>query len=111
MENEQEIYVSTHTSCDVSNNPDAERPDDSSPVQYHLPPSPQFEHVEKFGSAISSDWTPWMKHSTGYSSGEFVAGQVFNSKSTLQEVAKIYSITAHQEFVPCFLKKIASFKM
>ena len=36
-----------------------------------------------------------MKHSTGYSSGEFVAGQVLNSKSTLQEVAKIYSITTH----------------
>ena len=40
-----------------------------------------------------------MKHTTGYSSGEFVAGQVFNSKSALQEAAKIYSIKAHQEFV------------
>ena len=40
-----------------------------------------------------------MKHTTKYSSGEFVVGQVFNSKSVLQEVAKIYSIKAHQEFV------------
>ena len=40
-----------------------------------------------------------MQHSIGYSSGEFVVGQVFNSKSDLQEVTKIYSIKAHQEFV------------
>ena len=40
-----------------------------------------------------------MKHSTRYSSGEFVVGQVFNSKSALQEAIKIYSIKAHQEFV------------
>ena len=40
-----------------------------------------------------------MQHSTGYSSGEFVVGQVFNSKSDLQEAVKIYSIKAHQEFV------------
>ena len=39
-----------------------------------------------------------MQHTTGYSSGEFVVGQVFNSKSNLQEAAKIYSIKAHQEF-------------
>ena len=59
LENEQEIYVSTHsTSCDVSNNPNAEELDEQSPVHYHLPPSPQFEHVENFGNAISSDWTP-----------------------------------------------------
>ena len=38
-------------------------------------------------------------YTTGYSSGEFVIGQVFNSKSDLQEVAKIYSIKAHKEFV------------
>ena len=36
---------------------------------------------------------------TGYLSGEFVIGQVFNSKSDLQEAAKIYSITANQEYV------------
>ena len=40
-----------------------------------------------------------MQHSTDYSSGEFVIDQVFNSKSDSQEVAKIYSIKAHQEFV------------
>ena len=96
MENEQGIYVSAHApSCDVSNNPDAERLDESSPVQYHLPLTPQFEHVENLGNAISSAWTPWVQHSTGYSSGEFVVGQVFNSKYDMQEAAKIYSIKAH----------------
>ena len=40
-----------------------------------------------------------MKHTSGYSSGEFVVVQVFNSKSVLQEIAKIYSIKTHQEFV------------
>ena len=40
-----------------------------------------------------------MQHTTGYSSGEFIVGQIFNSKSDLQEAAKIYSIKAHQEFV------------
>ena len=39
-----------------------------------------------------------VEHTTGYSSGEFVVGQVFNSKSDLQEGTKIYSIKAHQEF-------------
>ena len=42
-------------SYDVSNNPDAEDLDESSPVQYHLAPSPQFENMENFGNAISSD--------------------------------------------------------
>ena len=86
-------------SCDVLNNPDVEEPDESSPIHYHLAPSPQFEHVENFGNAISSDWTPWVKHTTKYSSGEFLTDQVFNSKSALQEASKIYSIKAHQEFV------------
>ena len=45
-------------SCDISNNTDTEDPDESSPVQYHLAPSPQFENVENFGNAILSDWTP-----------------------------------------------------
>ena len=40
-----------------------------------------------------------MKHTIGYSSGEFVVGQVFNFKYALQEAAKIYSIKAHQEFM------------
>ena len=38
---------------------------------------------------------------------EFVVGQVFNSKSNLQEATKIYSIKAHQEFVVVgILKKL-----
>ena len=37
LENEQKVYVSAHAaSCDVSNNPDVEEPDESSPVHYHL---------------------------------------------------------------------------
>ena len=69
LENEQGIYVSAHAaSCDVSNNTDVEEPDELSPVHYHLPPTPQFEHVENLGNAISSGWTPWVQHTTGYSS-------------------------------------------
>ena len=99
LENEQRIYVSAYVaSCDVLNNPNDKEPDESSPIHYHLPPTPQFEHVENLGNAISSGWTPWVQHTTRYSSGEFVVGQVFNSKYDLQEVAKIYSIKAHQEF-------------
>ena len=93
FENEQRIYVSVDAeSCDISNNLSVEDPDESSPVQYHLATSPQFENVENFGNAISSYCTPWVKHTTRYSSGEFVVGQVFNSKSVLQ---KIYLIKAH----------------
>ena len=48
-----------------------------------------------------------MKYTTKYSSREFVVGQVFNSKPALQEVVKIYSIKAHQEFVVvAFSKKL-----
>ena len=55
LENEQGVYVSAHTpSCDVSNNPDAETLDESSSVHYHLPLTPQFEHVENLGNVISS---------------------------------------------------------
>ena len=101
LENKQGIYVSVRAvSCDVSNNPNVEEPDESSPIHYHLQPTPQFEHVENLGNVInSSGWTTWVQHTTGYSSGEFVADQVLNSKSDLQETAKIYSIKAHQEFV------------
>ena len=61
LENEQGIYVSTYAaSCDVSNNPDVEEPDESSPVQYHLPPTPQFEHVENLSNTILSGCTPWV---------------------------------------------------
>ena len=53
-----------------------------------------------------------MQHTTGYSSGEFVVGQILNSKSDLQEAAKIYSIKAHQKFVVvASSKKNASFKL
>ena len=70
LKNKQGIYVSTHApSCDVSNNLDAETLDESSLVHYHLPPTPQFEHVENLGNAISSAWTLWVQHSTGYSNG------------------------------------------
>ena len=100
MENEQGIYVSAHVaSFDVLNNPDVEELDESSLVHHHLPPTPQFEHVKNLCNAISSGWTPWVQHTTRYSSGEFVVDQVFNSKSDLQEAAKNYSIKAHQEFV------------
>ena len=96
LENKQGIYVSKHApSCDVSNNPYAETLDESSFVHYHLLPKLQFEHVENIGNAISSAWTPWVQHSTSYSSGEFVVDLVFNSKSDLQEAVKIYSIKAH----------------
>ena len=61
LENEQGIYISTPApSCDVSNKPNVEESDESSPVHCHLPPSPQFEHVENFGNTISSDWSPWV---------------------------------------------------
>ena len=100
LENEQGIYVSTQApSCDVSNNPNVETLDESSPVHYHLPPTPQFEHVENLGIVVASGWTPWVQHTTGYSNGEFLVGQVFNSKFDLEEAAKIYSIKSHQEFI------------
>ena len=100
LENEQGIYVSTQAlSCDISNNPYTETLDESSPIHYHLPPTPQLEHVENLGIAVASGWTPWVQHTTSYLSVEFVVGQVFNSKSDLQDDAKMYSIKAHQEFV------------
>ena len=40
-----------------------------------------------------------MKHTIRYSTREFVAGQIFHSKYILQEVANIYLIKTHQEFV------------
>ena len=61
MENEQERYLSMNVpSCDVSNNPnpenlDLEDLDERGIVNYYLAPSPQFENVENFGNAISSD--------------------------------------------------------
>ena len=100
LENEQGIYVSAQApSCDVSNHLDDETLDEPSPVTYHLPPTPQFQHVENLDIAVASCWTPWVQPTTGNSSGEFVIGQFFNSKSDLQEAAKIYFIKAHQEYV------------
>ena len=101
LKNERGIFVSAHAlSCDVSNiADDDDELDESAPIQYHQPSIPCFEHVENIDIAISSGWTPWGQETTCYASGEFVVGQVFNSKSELQKVAKIYSIRAHQEFV------------
>ena len=54
MENEKGRYVSMDVEgCDVSNNPDPDDPVESSPVQYHLAPSPWFEIV--LGNVVSSD--------------------------------------------------------
>ena len=101
LENERGLFVSAHAlHCDVSNIAnDDEGPVESASIQYHLPPTPCFEHVENIDIATSSSWTPWVQETTSYASGEFIKGQVFNSKSELQEAAKIYSIRAHQEFV------------
>ena len=61
LENEQGIYVSTQApSCDVSNHLDDETLDESSPVNYHLPPTPQFQHVENLDNVVASCWTPWV---------------------------------------------------
>ena len=100
LKNEQGIYVSAQApSCDVSNHPNDDTLDESAPVNYHLPPTPQFQHVENLDNVVASCWTPWVQHTTGNSSGEFVIGQVFNSKFYLQDATKIYSIKAHQEYV------------
>ena len=101
LENERGLFVSAHAlHCDVSNIVnDDEGPAELASIQYHLPPTPCFEHVENIDIATSSGWTPWVQETTSYASGEFIKGQVFNSKSELQEAAKIYSIRAHQEFV------------
>ena len=40
-----------------------------------------------------------MNYNTANSSGEFVVGQVFTSKATFQDVVKMYSIKAHQQYV------------
>ena len=59
-------------SCDFSNNPDPKDPNKRGTVNYYLPPLPQFEKMENFGNAVSSDWTPWVNYNTSNSSGEFV---------------------------------------
>ena len=100
MESEQGRYVSVDRECcDMSNNPDPDDPVEYSPVQYHSAPSLQFENVENIGNAVLSDWTPWENTNIGNSGGEFMVGQVFNSKADLQHAAKLYSISAHQEYI------------
>ena len=73
LENEQGIFVSARALFyDVSNIPDDKGPYESSPIHFHLPPTPCFEHVENIDIAILSGWTPWAQETTSYSSGEFV---------------------------------------
>ncbi|RVW42730.1 Serine/threonine-protein phosphatase 7 long form-like [Vitis vinifera] len=78
---------------------DPEDPIEFSPVQYHSAPSLQFENVENIGNAVSSDWTLWGNTNIGNLGGEFMVGQVFNSKADLKHAAKLYSISAHQEYI------------
>nr|CAN62346.1 hypothetical protein VITISV_006921 [Vitis vinifera] len=100
MESEQGRYVSVdREGYDMSNNPDPEDLIEFSPVQYHLAPSLQFENVENIGNSVSSDWTPWGNANIGNLGGEFMVGQVFNSKADLQHAVKLYSISAHQEYI------------
>ena len=40
-----------------------------------------------------------MNYNTGNSSEEFLVGQVFTSKTALQDVVKLYSIKAHQQYM------------
>ena len=49
MENEQRRYLSMDMlSCDFSNNPDLEDPNEKGIVNYYLTPLPKFENVENF---------------------------------------------------------------
>ena len=87
------------SSCIVSNNLDPEDLDMRGNVKYYLTPLPQFENVKNFCTVVSSDWTPWVNYNTINSSGEFLVGHVFTSKVALQDVVKLYSIKAHQQYV------------
>ncbi|WJZ94757.1 hypothetical protein VitviT2T_013588 [Vitis vinifera] len=103
IEREQMRYVAVDgEGCNLSNNPDTEDLDDPielSPMQYHLAPSPQFENVENIGHVVSSEWTPWGNTLMGHPTGEFIVGQIFNSKGDLQHDVKMYSINSHQEYI------------
>ena len=56
MENEQGRYLYMDVpSCNVSNNPNSEDPDERGTVNYYLATSPQFENVKIFDNAVSSD--------------------------------------------------------
>ncbi|RVW53212.1 Serine/threonine-protein phosphatase 7 long form-like [Vitis vinifera] len=78
---------------------DLDDPIELSPMQYHLAPSPQFENVENIGHVVSSEWTPWGNTLMGHPTGEFIVGQIFNSKGDLQHAVKMYSINSHQEYI------------
>ena len=80
--------------CDVLNNLDPKDPVEFSPIQYHLAPSLQFKNTENIDNFVLSDWTPWGNTNIGNSGGEFIVGQVFNSKEDLQHLPKLYSISA-----------------
>lgn len=72
--NERGRYVSVDVAaCDVSNYPDLDPKDpvESTPVHYHVVPSPQFKNVENNGIVVASNWTSWVNHNTGNSNGEF----------------------------------------
>ncbi|KAL6332220.1 hypothetical protein AAG906_001935 [Vitis piasezkii] len=43
-----------------------------------------FENVENIGHVVSSEWTPWGNTLMGHPTGEFIIGQIFNSKGDLQ---------------------------
>ena len=56
LENEQWRYLYMDVlSCDVSNNPNPEDPNEKGTVNYYFAPSPQFENVENFGNVVSSN--------------------------------------------------------
>ena len=46
------VFMWDAATCDVSNNPDDEDLDESSPIQYRLASSPQFENIKDLGYAI-----------------------------------------------------------
>ena len=95
MESEEGRYVSVDgEGCEISNNLNPKDLMEFFPVQHHSAPSLQFENVENIGNVISSDWTPWGNTNIGNSCGEFMVGQVFNSKAYLQHAANLYSISA-----------------
>ncbi|RVW28833.1 Serine/threonine-protein phosphatase 7 long form-like [Vitis vinifera] len=101
IEREQMRYVVVDgEGCNLSNNPDTEDLDDPielSPMQYHLAPSPQFENVENIGHVVSSEWTPWGNTLMGHPTGEFIVGQIFNSKGDLQHAVKIAALETKVE--------------
>ncbi|RVW88727.1 hypothetical protein CK203_043743 [Vitis vinifera] len=103
IEREQMRYVVVDgEECNLSKNPNTEDLDDPielSPMQNHLAPSPLFENVENISHVVSSDWTPWGNTLMRHLIGEFIVGQIFNSKRDLQHVVKMYSINSHQGYI------------